>query len=160
MDAGSIMALGGAGATAQVGIRLFGMVASALARSQQAETERKDQDHANWADTMATAANHVESLGGPWVYRMFAITCVFIVVSPLMLPMFMDVTIHFFVPKDQGFFAWFSFDKAKLTEYLIPEMGKEVEDTTRHVALFPFMYSFASNVAWFYLSGRPMKHKF
>ena len=154
------MALGGGGAAAQVGIRLFGMVATALARSQQAEKERKDQDQQHWSDTMATAAQHAESLGGPWVYRMFAITCVFIIVSPLMLPMFMDVTIHFFVPKDQGFFAWLSFDKAKLTEYLIPELANGAEDKTRHVAVFPFMYSFASNVAWFYLSGRPMKHKF
>ena len=38
------------------------MVATALARSQQAEKERKDQDQQHWSDTMATAAQHAESL--------------------------------------------------------------------------------------------------
>lgn len=150
------MALGGAGAGAQVGMRLIGMVTAALARSQQAEKEREDRDLNKWK-VVRQSANELQNIGGAWIYRMFAVTCVFIVVSPLVLPMFMDVGIHFFVPKEQGFFAWFSFDQAKLTEYVIPS---EPSATARHVALFPFMYSFASNVAWFYLAGKPLKHRF
>jgi len=153
---GTVAALGGAGAGAQVGMRLLGMVTSALARSQQAQKEKDALELTRW-QLIRQSASELSNLGGPWIYRMFAVTCVFIVVSPLVLPMLSDVCIHFFVPKDQGFFAWFSFDKAKLTEYVIPEIPLS---TARHVALFPFMYSFASNVAWFYLAGRPMKHKF
>lgn len=156
MDLGSVIALGGAGAGAQVAIRLLGMVAAALARSQQAAKEERQEELKGW-DAVRKSASNLPNLGGPWIYRMFAVACVFIVLSPLAVPMLTDTCIHFFVPKEPGFFGWFSFDKARLTEYIIPEHPAA---TARHVALFPFMYSFASNVAWFYIAGRPMKHKF
>jgi hypothetical protein len=163
---GEIVALGGGGVGGQMILRIGGFILSAISKGQQAHAAEEKYASESWKG-LAKVTQNVRGAGSNWVYHMFAVTCVFIVVSPLVLPMLMDVTIHFFVPKDQGLFAWLSFDKAKLTEYVIPEIpsiqivdGLELAKATRHVALFPFMYSFASNVSWFWISGRPFADRF
>jgi hypothetical protein len=132
------------------------MIGTALGRSQKAHQDAKEHDLSKW-QAVAKATANARDAGSSWIYRLFAITCVFIVISPLVLPLMADVAIHFYVPESPGFLAWFGFDTAKMIEYQIPA---EPLPTAKHVALFPYMYSFASNVAWFYMAGKPLKHRF
>lgn len=141
----TVMQLGGAGGIAQVGTRILGMLSAN--RDAQRQADRDDRE--KW-ESIAKITKNVRGTGGAWVYRMFAITCVFVLVSPLVLPLFGDVTITWYVPKDG--FNWFVLDRNKMNSYTFGDGGK-------HLALLPFQISFCSNVAWFYICGKPLKHK-
>lgn len=155
---GSIAALGGAGGVGQVALHILGRAMSmgTAARDRKRKEKREDaEDNATAWQNVTKMAGNVVGDGSPWVYRMFAVVCMFIMVSPMIWGVVFDnVVLHFYVPKDPGFWGWFGFDTAKMIEYPIPS---EYGPDARHVALYPFMYSFAGNVAWFFMAGRPLK---
>lgn len=149
MELAQIAELGGLGAAAQVVTRLLGMAAA----NRERVNASIDKQNADTLGRWEKVQQMLGDTGGKWVYRMFAGVSMFIVISPLVLPFFGDVVLHWYVPKAGSWWIW---DKAQMIEHVV---GNPTE-ASRHLALFPYMYSFASNVVWFYICGKPLKHRF
>lgn len=153
MTATDVMAVGGTGAGLQLGLRLIGMASSGLSgllktnREIQAAKDKAELDL--WSKIKEETKNQLNGAGA-WVYRMFAVVATIVVLSTILIPLFGDVTVHFYAPKEAG---WWVFKKDLLQEYTFGAGSK-------HIALFPYQVSFCLNVAWFYICGRPLKHRF
>lgn len=155
MDWSQVADLGGMGVALQVGTRILGM----LAADRKMQNDLIDRTNAANLSAWQAVRDAVGGSGGKWTYRVFVAACVFIIVAPLAVPLFWDnVVLHWYVPKEGSWWIW---DKSRMIEHVIgPSLAAGEQDGRKHVALLPFMYSFANNCAWFYFAGKPLKHRF
>ena len=145
--------LGVAGGGAQVALRVLSGVGSFISNldgKRYEQEKEKQQIELNRWEAVAEATKNVRGQGGAWVYRMFAIACVVVLLSTILIPLFQDVTIQWYYPKIG--YNLFVFQKEKMEIFTIG-------NGPRTIAILPFQVSFAANVTWFYLCGKPFKSK-
>lgn len=153
MQVTDIMALGGSGVAAQLGLRSFGMVAAGIGKFIQSQNEarlKRDQAELSRWERVKAATINASTGAGAWIYRGFAFAAIIVVLATIIIPLISDTTVHFYAPKEGG---WWIFRKEALQEYTFG-------DGQSHIAIFPYQVSFCLNVAWFYVAGRPLKHRF
>lgn len=148
--------MGLAGGGAQLVLRSIGQAGnlfSDLVTKRQEQEAQKEQLELNRWEAIAEATKNVRGAGGAWVYRMFAIACVVVMLSTIIIPIFAPVAIEWYYPKVG--YNLFVFRKEHMEVFTI---GGGIEGQ-RTIAILPFQVSFAANVAWFYICGKPFRKK-
>jgi hypothetical protein len=67
--------------------------------------------------------------------------------APIIIPLFWDVTVHYYWPRDLNFFL---FEIAKMKEIT-------AGDGVKHIMILPIHLTAAMNVLSFYLTGKALK---
>jgi hypothetical protein len=150
--AGAVSGMGGAGMIARAVIPMI--VQSHKERmADKLKTYEANQEGA----AKARAFFQPVALGaGAFVHRGFAICAFIILMAPILLPLFGEVVVHYYWPKDLNFFI-FETVKMKAIVCGTENFNEAGQSISKHIMILPIHITAAMNVLSFYLTGKALK---
>lgn len=147
-DAASAFAgLGGTGVAVRAGIHFMAQAHKERVAENNAKEKAKHDAEKGRINAARKAFEAIIPSTGAFVHRMFAICSFVILMAPIILPLFFDVTVHYYWPKNLDF-IFFEIEKMK-------EITAGNGD--RHIMILPVHITTSLNTLSFYLTGKALK---
>lgn len=139
----SAAGLGGAGAFLRYGLQ----------KASESHKERMQESRLKWEaeqDSISATREFMKAVvpaTGAWVHRLMALAAFIILMAPILLPIFFDVTVHYYWPRTLDF-IFFEIEKMKEVT---------AGNGSKHIMILPIHITASLNILSFYLTGKGFK---